>query len=494
MTGLLTVAMSAPTESSALVASSGAESARRAAVLTAVILIMTSLAAKAAIDTAQGQGASDIADAVGDETVQNTVPSLGTVCYGFGKVTAFLLGAQRIGDRRYLVVIMLLGGTFTYLFTIGTNAAFFSAWMAYRYVTAFAWPVSVSLMLLWVDLEHHGKATGALGYAWEGSAALMAGVFTSLPAEEWEVPFYIAGACAFASAILVAAFLHTSATAAGHRPPHVAQPLEPLTNRRGDVYRTRGDEVAASAGRDPAKAELAAPLAPSALPPQAHPLDGATLWEAVVAFAHDGSFWLALAGNTALLGASYMKDYQPSLLHDWGKADETERKLLVMSNAAVNVVGLAVGGVVRDHCSRRGWMRVVCVLCVWATAMQWAMQARAWGGELSARDVYVFQGLTQLATVTLGYILVTVFVAEIGGLRHAATALNLVDMVGIGFSAITQAVCGALDNDRRYVDVLLLGPIITTIGCAAWALYACRVLWLLDRATLDREVEASSGK
>ena len=243
---------------------------RSHAVTATVTLCLLTLVGKCVGDAAFLSTMPAVRDATGRSEVVTVLPSLGTAVYALGKVLGVLFSSS-VRGRSLLVIFGTTSAVCLLAFTHGSYAAMLPAWLVFRLFSSQGWPCFSMLVANWVDVSLIGQVSALLNIAWEvgtGGAEFLFGLMLDDSGEErWRWPFYVASAYC-ATMVLVDVFvLHESAAEAGYRPPLL-------------------DTLALGSG-------------------PAHPLQDASLREALRYFCASTRFWLIVATNACFSAAIY---------------------------------------------------------------------------------------------------------------------------------------------------------------------------------------------
>lgn len=243
---------------------------RSHAVTVTVMLCLLTLVGKCVGDAAFLSTMPAVRDATGRSEVVTTLPSLGTLVYALGKVLGVLFSSNVRG--RDLIVIFSTTTAICLLgFTRGSYAAMLPCWLVFRLFSSQGWPCFSLLIANWVDASLVGPVSALLSIAWEvgtGGAEFLFGLMLDDSGEErWRWPFYVAAAYSTIMVIVDVLVLHESAAEAGYRPPLIST-------------------LALGSG-------------------PAHPLQDASLREALRYFCASTRFWLIVITNACFSAATY---------------------------------------------------------------------------------------------------------------------------------------------------------------------------------------------
>ena len=412
---------------------------RRSATLVTLVIIYFTLNAKefSNVSLPSALPAIDVSVA---GPVATLLPATGTVFYSSGKFIVTAL-TQAIGARKVLLGSTLLTG-FGLLICASPGASYtllLMGWSLAQFGTAQIWIACYGLAVLWVDRIYFGRVIAfvfAIGS--DGGGAIGSFVFSSIlhacGSSGWPFVFLLTGGFMLCMCVVLAACVHASAEDAGFEPPD-----------QGDGPRER-------------------------IKGAAHPLASAPLATALHSFMTTPRYWLALAAGggytvSFMTMQSYCALYASRRLGV--SADVSAR--MVSAAMAGSATGGILGGLAVD--ALRGAPLIALAgaykLGAVAIGLTWLTLdiGLASGGQPWPLMATQSQQATMLA-LALFWIFGSIefswapilgrACAKIGGPRHAATAIGILDCFGFVLRVPFAYMFGSMLEEGSLISTALL--------------------------------------
>lgn len=385
---------------------------RRGALAVAVGTVLAAQIGKGFVEDAMMNTAELIKTSRGLVEVPTELPGAGTTAYAAGKLSAVLF-SSRFSGRTQLLGAMSAGVLANLVICAGTHVAVAAAWLVWRFCGAFVWGGAMIIVVRWVDHEHIGSAGGLLGLVWEGTHVLAGLTYAALLSDEsdperWRRPYWCASLLCLLCALLCLALRETPADA-GHRPPRAP----------------RGAAVS-------------------------HPLDGATVAEALRSVLGQPRLVLLLLGSLFGFGTTYLVQLCPTFLQEALGATASQASLFTMLGGVGGLAGNGFAALAFDRVSGLSKAALVCGLAVGGALTAGVSLALFSAGALSPMGFSLLIMLVAFQVSPLLYVPQTMLAAELGGARHASTVTNVIDLFGIGVASLSSFFGGFLIGADAY--------------------------------------------
>ncbi|MBI2386551.1 MAG: MFS transporter [Elusimicrobia bacterium] len=359
-----------------------------------------------------------------------------------GMVTGKLLSgavADRLGGRAVFLLALSVTTAAAFAFSIPGGFAFY-CFLNFTMLLAAAagWPAMSKLIAAWYEPDRYGKVWGVISTSSRLSSVLSTLLLGALLARTtWPAVFLTAGTMTVAVGAIVFAFLKGGPGDAGLPPPAAAED---------------GKAVA-------------------------HPLDGASLKDALVYFARSGRVWLMCVSIMCTTVLMEVIGFLPLYLKETLAISPAQAATASSVFPAGCLAALLAGGWAYDRVSRRGrapllgGMLAVSALCLAALFAMGRVPLTP-GTAFAATVVVLFvYGLTVAPSY---YLPMSVFSIEHGG-RHCGVLIGLIDAAGYAAAMLYQFAGGVIiDRPGGWQDMLVLLMATAAAAAAATVWFARR--------------------
>ena len=350
---------------------------------------------------------------VGDPSLGLTKAMFGAILgWGTaGMVTGKLLSgavADRLGGRRVFLLALAVTAATAGAFALARGYAFYCVLNFTMLLAAAAgWPAMSKLIAAWYEPDRYGKVWGVISTSSRLSSVLSTLLLGAL-LSRWSWPQVFLAAAALAAVVAggVSLFLRAGPADVGLPPP--------------------------------------APAADAPAGP--HPLDEASLKEALVYFARSARVWLMCVSLMCTTVLMEVIGFLPLYLKETLGISPAQAATASSVFPAGCLAALIAGGYVYDKVSRKGrapllgGLLALCVLCL-AALFAMGRAPLDPGTAFVATTVVLF--LYGLAVAPAYYLPMSVFSIEFGG-KHCGVLIGLIDAAGYAAAMLYQFGGGAL--------------------------------------------------
>jgi sugar phosphate permease len=366
------------------------------------------------------------------KTAWGAILGWGTAGTLVGKLTNGVL-ADKFGGRRIFLCALSLCMVATGMFGTGSGVLFFSlAYFIALFAKSAGWPSMANLIGLWYPPHWRGRIWGILS-----SSSRCSSLFTTLAlgslllVVSWQ--WVIGTAVAIAGGVMLLLFLV-------------------LKQSPADV----GQEVAASANVDN--------------PQEPHPLDDASLAEALLSFLKSPRVWLICVSVMCLAILMEFQSFIPIYLKETFGLTAGIAAITSSAFPIGSLISVLLGGFVFDALSKKmrifalGGLMVFAVACVAALIAipNWGMTNTfaLWTTLLSIMGF-------GLAIAPCYYIPMSVFSVDFGG-RRCGVLVGIIDAAGylasMAFDFLGGAVADQADGWRHFLNILFYVAIVGSVA------------------------------
>ena len=378
-----------------------------------------------------------------DKTAWGALIGWGTAGTLIGKLANGVL-ADKLGGRRVFLLSLAFCMFATGIFGTMSGVLYFSlAYFIALFAKSAAWPSMANLIGVWYPKKWHGRIWGILSSSSRFSSLFTALVLGSLLlAVSWRS--VIAASAVITGGVLLVLF-------------------RILKQCPADA----GLEVVASSNEADQK--------------RPHPLDDATLSQALVSFARSPRVWLIGISVMCLTVLMEFQSFIPIYLRETFGLTTGIAAITSSAFPIGCLISVLAGGVVFDLLSKKkrifvlGGMMVFSVLCV---ALLLALPTLGMTGNLGLWPALLAIMLFGLTIAPCYYIPMSVFSVDFGGTR-CGVLIGLIDAAGylaaMAFDFLGGAVADGVDGWHRFLTILLGVAILGAVTLPLFLLLDYRV-------------------
>jgi OPA family sugar phosphate sensor protein UhpC-like MFS transporter len=348
-----------------------------------------------------------------------------------GKLTTGIL-ADKLGGSRVFVWAVVLAAIATFIFgTLSSNIAFFALYFLTVFAKSAGWPSMANIIRVGFVPAKHGRVWGFIATSSRiSSVATTVLVSSLLLIMSWRGLFYIAGALALVSAVILPRYLKSSWQ----------------DSRRFDAAVEGSTE-------------------PIATFPKDHPLSKIETRAAVRVFISNPRFWLISLGVSSLAVLFEFQVFLPIYLSETFSLPPAQAGLASSAFPLGCLVAVFGGGFIYDKLSKKNIVYtmsatlIVAVLCLLSLRLLGAYDFGS-GLELALTVAAIF--LFGFAISPAYYIPMSVFSIGFGG-KHCGLLVGLIDAFAYFGAMMFDFIGGAVANKEGGWEDFILILIVTCV-------------------------------
>ncbi len=348
-----------------------------------------------------------------------------------GKLTTGIL-ADKLGGSRVFVWAVVLAAIATFIFgTLSSNIAFFALYFLTVFAKSAGWPSMANIIRVGFVPAKHGRVWGFIATSSRiSSVATTVLVSSLLLIMSWRGLFYIAGALALVSAVILPRYLKSSWQDSGRFDAAVEGSTEPISTF-----------------------------------PKDYPLSKIETRAAVRVFISNPRFWLISLGVSSLAVLFEFQVFLPIYLSETFSLPPAQAGLASSAFPLGCLVAVFGGGFIYDKLSKKNIVYtmsatlIVAVLCLLSLRLLGAYDFGS-GLELSLTVAAIF--LFGFAISPAYYIPMSVFSIGFGG-KHCGLLVGLIDAFAYFGAMMFDFIGGAVANKEGGWEDFILILIVTCV-------------------------------
>ena len=348
-----------------------------------------------------------------------------------GKLTTGIL-ADKLGGSRVFVWAVVLAAIATFIFgTLSSNIAFFALYFLTVFAKSAGWPSMANIIRVGFVQAKHGRIWGFIATSSRISSVVTTLLVSSLLLiMTWRGLFYMAGALALVSAIILPRFLKSSMPGPEKLSADVEDPAETISAWSKD-----------------------------------HPLSKIETRAAIRVFISNPRFWLISLGVSSLAVLFEFQVFLPIYLSETFSLPPAQAGIASSAFPLGCLVAVFSGGFIYDKLSKKnivytmGANLIVAVLCLLSLRLLGVYDFGS-GLELALTVVLVF--VFGFAISPAYYIPMSVFSIGFGG-KHCGLLVGLIDAFAYFGAMMFDFIGGAVANKEGGWEDFILILIVTSM-------------------------------
>ena len=363
-----------------------------------------------------------------------------------GKLTTGVL-ADKLGGSRVFIWAVVLAAIATFIFgTLSSNIAFFALYFLTVFAKSAGWPSMANIIRVGFVQAKHGRVWGFIATSSRISSVVTTLLVSSLLLiMSWRGLFYMAGALALVSAIILPSYLKSS-----------WQGSEGVAADADDSV-----ETISSWSKD-------------------HPLSKTETRAAIRVFISSPRFWLISLGVSSLAVLFEFQVFLPIYLSETFSLPPAQAGMASSAFPLGCLVAVFSGGFIYDKLSKRNIVYtisanlIVAVLCLLSLRLLGVYDFGS-GLELVLTMVLIF--LFGFAISPAYYIPMSVFSIGFGG-KHCGLLVGLIDAFAYFGAMMFDFIGGAVANEEGgwedFILILIVTSIVATLIMTTFLYLDCR--------------------
>ncbi len=352
-----------------------------------------------------------------------------------GKLTNGVL-ADKIGGTKIFIAAIAMAAITTIVFgTLSSNTAFFALYFLTIFAKSAGWPSMANIIRVWFTHAKHGRVWGFIATSSRISSVATTLLLSSLLlVMTWRGLFFIAGAIALLSAIILPRYLKKSWQETGELSDESEQTVD----------------------------ELSAWF-------KSHPLNGVGALGAILVFIKSPRFWLISLGISSLAVLFEFQVFIPIYLSQTFSLAPAQAGMASAAFPLGCLVAVFSAGFIYDRLSSKnvifvfGATLVVAILCLLSLYFLGTIE---WNADLELVLTIVLIFLFGLAISPSYYIPMSVFSINFGG-KHCGLLVGLIDALAYFGAMIFDFVGGEVANKdggwQNFILILIVTSIVSTV-------------------------------
>ena len=354
-----------------------------------------------------------------------------------GKLTTGIL-ADKLGGHKVFVWAIGLAGIATFIFgTLSSNVAFFALYFLTVFAKSAGWPSMANIIRAGFDPTKHGRVWGFIATSSRiSSVATMLLVSSLLLIMSWRGLFYIAGAIAFISAIILIKYLKNTIQDS-------AIPAESGKSNEDDDALLNN--------------------------PDGHPLSNVETKAAILVFISNPRFWLISLGVSSLAILFEFQVFIPIYLSETFALIPAQAGIASSAFPLGCLVAVFSGGFIYDKLSAKNIIYtmsatlIVAIMCLLSLRF---LGSYDFGSTLELVLTIILIFVFGFAISPAYYIPMSVFSIKFGG-RHCGLLVGLIDAFAYFGAMMFDFIGGAIANKeggwQDFILILIVTSILATI-------------------------------
>jgi len=352
-----------------------------------------------------------------------------------GKLTTGVL-ADKLGGGKVFIWAVGLAAVATVIFgTLSSNAAFFALYFLTVFAKSAGWPSMANIIRDGFVHAKHGRIWGFVATSSRvSSVATTLLVSSLLLIMSWRGLFFMAGALALFSAILLPRYLKSAWQGSDKLPAAIEEATESLKNLS-----------------------------------QAHPLSEAETGSAINTFISNPRFWLICLGVSSLAVLFEFQVFIPIYLSETFSLVPAQAGMASAAFPVGCLVAVFSGGFIYDKLSKKkivytmGASLIAGVLCLFSLRL---LGDYEFGGSLELIITIVLIFIFGFAISPAYYIPMSVFSISFGG-KHCGLLVGLIDAFAYFGAMMFDFIGGAVANKeggwQDFILILIVTSILATV-------------------------------
>lgn len=352
-----------------------------------------------------------------------------------GKLTNGIL-ADKIGGTKIFIAAIAMAAITTIVFgTLSSNTAFFALYFLTIFAKSAGWPSMANIIRVWFTHAKHGRVWGFIATSSRISSVATTLLLSSLLlVMTWRGLFFIAGAIALLSAIILPRYLKNSWQETGE-----------LSDESGQTV----DELSVWF--------------------KSHPLNDVGALGAILTFVKSPRFWLISLGISSLAILFEFQVFIPIYLSQTFSLAPAQAGMASAAFPLGCLVAVFSAGFIYDRLSSKkvifvfGATLVVAILCLLSLYFLGTIE---WNANLELILTIALIFLFGLAISPSYYIPMSVFSINFGG-KHCGLLVGLIDALAYFGAMIFDFVGGEVANKddgwQDFILILIVTSVISTV-------------------------------